>query len=356
MMRRGQPGPPPWHSQQPAARVEGIAHVVVVGSGKGGVGKSTVSVNLAVALARRGLRVGLLDGDAYGPSVPLMLGVRKRELAEGWAATLPLGFSRHAPQQHMQPLVRYGVQVMSVGFFIGEEQAVAPMPDVLGLLIRQLVLGVAWGELDVLLIDLPPGTAEPQATLCRELALDGALLVTTPQDVARVDTAKAAAMLAAGKTSILGLVENMSGFVCPHCGERVEIFPRSAEARDAGRTANAGRHPARSSGGGERRCGHADRRQCAGVVGSRSVRGARGAGGGAAAGRRGRCRRRGGHPPGRVSWTSRRATPGAGNARASGNGHFCFRCPAQDGWAECVEEGVSPACRPNRDVRNHAGS
>jgi ATP-binding protein involved in chromosome partitioning len=231
MMRRGPQGPEPWQWQRSAARVEGIAHLVVVGSGKGGVGKSTVSVNLAVALARQGWRVGLLDGDAYGPSVPLMLGVRKRELSEGWSATLPLGFSRLAPEQRIQPLVRYGVRVMSVGFFIGEEQAVAPMPDVLGLLIRQLVAGVAWGELDVLLIDLPPGTAEPQATLCRELALDGALLVTTPQDVARVDTAKAAAMLAAAKTPILGLVENMSGFVCPHCGERVEIFPRSAEAR-----------------------------------------------------------------------------------------------------------------------------
>ena len=231
-MRRGQPGPPPWHVQRPAARAKGIAHLVVVGSGKGGVGKSTVSVNLAVALAQRGLRVGLLDGDAYGPSVPLMLGVRKREMSQGWAATLPLGFSRLAPEQRIQPLVRYGVRVMSVGFFIGEDQAVAPMPDVLGLLIRQLVLGVAWGELDVLLIDLPPGTAEPQATLCRELALDGALLVTTPQDVARADTAKAAAMLAAAKTPIFGLIENMCGFICPHCGERVEIFPRSAQARE----------------------------------------------------------------------------------------------------------------------------
>jgi ATP-binding protein involved in chromosome partitioning len=205
---------------------------VVVGSGKGGVGKSTVSINVAVALAQRGLRVGLLDGDAYGPSVPLMLGVRKREAALGWAATLPLGTRELTPDQLLQPLLRFGVRVMSVGFFIGEEQAIAPMPDVLGLLIRQLVVGVAWGELDVLLIDLPPGTAEPQATLCRELALDGALLVTTPQEVARMDAAKASAMFAAAKTPVLGLIENMSGFVCPHCGERVSIFPRSAEVRD----------------------------------------------------------------------------------------------------------------------------
>jgi ATP-binding protein involved in chromosome partitioning len=161
-----------------------------------------------------------------------MLGVRKREVTLGWAATLPLGSRPIAPDQRLQPLLRYGVRVMSVGFFIGEEQAIAPMPDVLGLLIRQLVVGVAWGELDVLLIDLPPGTAEPQATLCRELALDGALLVTTPQEVARMDTAKEGAMFAAARTPILGLIENMSGFVCPHCGERVDIFPRSAEVRD----------------------------------------------------------------------------------------------------------------------------
>jgi ATP-binding protein involved in chromosome partitioning len=234
MKWRGPQGTEPWQWQRsaPRVKVDGIAHLVVVGSGKGGVGKSTVSINVAVALAQRGLRVGLLDGDAYGPSVPLMLGVRKREAGLGWAATLPLGMRGElAPDQRLQPVLRYGVRVMSVGFFIGEEQAIAPMPDVLGLLIRQLVVGVAWGELDVLLIDLPPGTAEPQATLCRELALDGALLVTTPQEVARMDAAKASAMFAAAKTPVLGLIENMSGFVCPHCGERVSVFPRSAEAR-----------------------------------------------------------------------------------------------------------------------------
>jgi ATP-binding protein involved in chromosome partitioning len=212
--------------------VAGVAHLVVVGSGKGGVGKSTVSVNLAITLARRGLRVGLLDGDAYGPSVPMMLGVRKREEVSGWAATLPLGTRQLAPDQRIEPLLRYGLRVMSAGFFIGEEQAIAPMPDVLGLLIRQLVVGVAWGELDMLLIDLPPGTAEPQATLCRELALDGALLVTTPQEVARMDTARATAMFATAGTPVLGLVENMSGFICPHCGQRVNVFPRSAEVRE----------------------------------------------------------------------------------------------------------------------------
>lgn len=212
-------------------RIEQVAHLIVVGSGKGGVGKSTVSVNLAVALARRGYRVGLLDADTYGPSVPMMLGVRKRGESQGWRATLPLAQrDKLAPEQMVQPLSRYGVKVISVGFFIGEEQAVAPMPDVQGMLIRQLLHTVNWGTLDYLLIDLPPGNGEPQATLCRELELDGAILVTTPQDIARIDTAKGAGMLQSAGVPILGLVQNMAGFICPNCGERVDIFPVSSEA------------------------------------------------------------------------------------------------------------------------------
>ena len=214
------------------ARIDQITHLLVVGSGKGGVGKSTVSVNLAVALAKRGAQVGLLDADAYGPSVPMMLGIRKRGESQGWRATLPLGHrGKLSPDKMLKPLLRYGVKVMSVGFFIGEEQAVAPMPDVLGLLIRQLLYTVNWGELDYLIIDLPPGNGEPQATLCRELQLDGAILVTTPQDIARIDTAKGLAMFQNAGVAVLGLVQNMSGFVCPHCGERVDIFPSSDESR-----------------------------------------------------------------------------------------------------------------------------
>jgi len=212
-------------------RVEQVTHLLVVGSGKGGVGKSTVSVNLAVTLARRGAQVGLLDADAYGPSVPMMLGVRKRGESQGWKATLPLGHrGKLAPEQMLQPLLRYGVRVMSVGFFIGEEQAVAPMPDVLGMLIRQLLYTVNWGRLDYLLIDLPPGNGEPQATLCRELELDGAILVTTPQDIARIDTAKGLGMFQSAGVPVLGLVQNMAGFLCPHCGERIDVFPASNEA------------------------------------------------------------------------------------------------------------------------------
>jgi ATP-binding protein involved in chromosome partitioning len=214
------------------ARLEHIDSLLVVGSGKGGVGKSTVSVNLAVTLAQQGARVGLLDGDAYGPSIPMMLGVRKRGASVGSQAVLPLAEQKNlSSNRKLKPLSRYGVKIMSVGFFIGEEQAVAPMPDVLGLLIRQLLYSVDWGELDYLLIDLPPGTSEPQATLCREMDIDGAVLVTTPQDIARIDTSKALAMFEAGHVPVLGFVRNMDGFVCPHCGERVEIFPRSQEAR-----------------------------------------------------------------------------------------------------------------------------
>lgn len=214
------------------ARIEQVERVLVVGSGKGGVGKSTVSVNIAVALARQGVRVGLLDGDAYGPSVPMMLGVRKRGASKGAEATLPLAERKNIPQaQKLKPLVRYGVKIMSVGFFIGEEQAVAPIPDTLGLLIRQLLYSVDWGTLDYLIIDLPPGTSEPQATLCREMQIDGAILVTTPQDIARIDTAKALAMFQQTQVPVLGVVQNMDGFVCPHCGERVEIFSHSRETR-----------------------------------------------------------------------------------------------------------------------------
>jgi len=213
--------------------VDCVDTLLVVGSGKGGVGKSTVSVNLAVALAKQGASVGLLDGDAYGPSIPMMLGVRKRGAAQESEVFLPLAqHGKLAPERMLKPLPRYGIKVMSVGFFIGEEQAVAPIPDVLGMLIRQLLYSVDWGKLDYLIIDLPPGNGEPQATLCRELQIDGAILVTTPQDIARIDTAKALAMFQGVGVPVLGVVRNMDGFLCPHCGERVEIFPRSQEARE----------------------------------------------------------------------------------------------------------------------------
>lgn len=218
--------------QSKRAHIEQVGALLVIGSGKGGVGKSTVSVNLAISLAKQGASVGLLDGDAYGPSVPMMLGVRKPTAGEGWGLYLPLAQRNNiSPEQKLKPLIRYGVKVMSVGFFIGEEQAVAPMPDALGMLIRQLLYTVNWGPLDYLLIDLPPGNGEPQATLCRELRLDGAILVTTPQDIARIDTAKALAMFQEVQVPVLGVVQNMDGFLCPHCGEHIDIFPASQQPR-----------------------------------------------------------------------------------------------------------------------------
>jgi ATP-binding protein involved in chromosome partitioning len=221
------------HKRAQRARIENIRTLLVVGSGKGGVGKSTVSVNLAVALARQGACVGLLDGDAYGPSIPMMLGVRKRKAGHGSEVILPLAHhGKLSAEQMLKPLLRYGIKIMSVGFFIGEEQAVAPMPDVLGMFIRQLLYSVDWGVLDYLIIDLPPGNGEPQATLCGEMQLDGAILVTTPQDIARIDTAKALAMFRNVDVPVLGVVQNMDGFLCPHCGEHVEIFPRSHEVRE----------------------------------------------------------------------------------------------------------------------------
>ncbi len=162
----------------------------------------------------------------------MMLGVRRRGVSTGSQAVLPLAERRDlTTERKLQPLPRYGIKIMSVGFFIGEEQAVAPMPDVLGVLIRQMLYSVDWGMLDYLIIDLPPGTSEPQATLCREMQIDGAILVTTPQDVARIDTAKALAMFQQAHVPVLGVVQNMDGFICPHCGEYVEVFPRSQETR-----------------------------------------------------------------------------------------------------------------------------
>lgn len=216
------------------SRIDQVKHLIVIGSGKGGVGKSTVSVNLAVALARQGATVGLLDGDTYGPSVPLMFGIRKRGEASGWGGTLPLANRQKlSPEQMLQPLLRYGVKIMSVGFFIGEEHAVAPMPDVQGLLIRQLLYTVNWGALDYLIVDLPPGNGEPQATLVGTLQLAGAILVTTPQDVARLDTARALAMFRRAEVSVLGLVKNMSSFACPHCGTPIDIFPQGVGLGEA---------------------------------------------------------------------------------------------------------------------------
>jgi ATP-binding protein involved in chromosome partitioning len=199
-------------------------HVVAIGSGKGGVGKSTVSLGLAFALARRRLAVGLLDADFYGPDIPLLVNVTRRERAQQWALWREGGIAH-------EPLERDGVRIMSVGFLLGERQALTMGAPLLTAALRQLVEGVEWGALDVLLIDLPPGTADLQQQLVDVVALDGAVVVVGPQDVAHLDAKKFLDFLNAAEIPVLGGVENMSTFSCPHCGETIDVFARAPAER-----------------------------------------------------------------------------------------------------------------------------
>jgi ATP-binding protein involved in chromosome partitioning len=196
-----------------------VANVVAVGSGKGGVGKSTVSVNLALSFARAGAAVGLLDADIYGPNVPQMLGFRGRpDIVNG----------------KIIPVSVEGLRLMSMAFFLKDDEPVIWRGPMLHGAIRQFLGDVQWGRLDYLFIDLPPGTGDVQLTLSQIIPLTGAVLVTTPQDVALLDVRKAAAMFRKVNVPILGVVENMSFFNCPHCGERLEVFSHGGGRRAAG--------------------------------------------------------------------------------------------------------------------------
>ncbi len=189
----------------------GVDRIIAIASGKGGVGKSTVSSNLAVALARQGRRVGLLDADIYGPSQPRMMGVSKRPASPDGKTIIPL-------QAH-------GVTMMSIGLMLKEDEAVVWRGPMLMGALQQMLGQVDWGELDVLIVDLPPGTGDVQLTLCQRTQLTGAIVVSTPQDVALLDARKAHRhvpdML---KTPVLGLIENMSTYICPNCGHEAHIF------------------------------------------------------------------------------------------------------------------------------------
>ena len=198
--------------------------VLAVGSGKGGVGKSTVTLQLALACARRGLRVGVLDADLYGPDIPLMVGISRHEQARQWQLWRRGGMS-------LEPIERHGLRLMSVGFLLAETQALAMAAPLLTAALRQLVLEVEWGELDVLLVDLPPGTADLQQQLVDVVSLDGAIVVVGPQDVAHLDARKFVAFLRDARVPILGGIENMSGLVCPHCHETIDVFPPVADER-----------------------------------------------------------------------------------------------------------------------------
>jgi ATP-binding protein involved in chromosome partitioning len=205
MVRRAAP-------KQPQQLVPGVKNILAVASGKGGVGKTTVSANLAVALAMDGASVGLLDADITGPNVPLMMGIEGAPVA--------------SPEGKITPLERYGVKVISIQFFVPEGQPIVWRGPLVGGAIQQFLRDVDWGELDYLVIDLPPGTSDAQLTLAQAVPISGALLVTTPQDVAVQDVTKALAMFRRMSVPVMGVVENMSAFVCPHCGEATEIFGR----------------------------------------------------------------------------------------------------------------------------------
>jgi ATP-binding protein involved in chromosome partitioning len=210
MVRRATP-------QQAEAILPNVKNVIAVGSGKGGVGKSTVSVNLAVALAQAGARVGLLDADITGPNIPMMLGVT--------------GQPKASENNKITPLERHGVKCISIQFFVPEGQPIVWRGPLVGGAIQQFLRDVDWGDLDYLVVDLPPGTSDAQLTLAQSVPLSGAVLVTTPQEVALSDVGKALAMFKRLSVPILGLVENMTAFACPHCGELTEIFGRGGGER-----------------------------------------------------------------------------------------------------------------------------
>jgi len=201
-----------------AQPISGVKNTIAVASGKGGVGKSTVAVNLAVALARSGANVGLLDADVYGPSIPLMMGTSERPLMRN---------------QRIIPLEAHGVKLMSIGFILDPEKALIWRGPLVAQLIRQFLNDVDWGELDYLVIDLPPGTGDVQLTLVQSIPISGAVIVTTPQDVALADAVKGLKMFQEVKTPILGIIENMSAFVCPHCNTVHDIFGSDGGKRTA---------------------------------------------------------------------------------------------------------------------------
>ncbi len=190
--------------------IAGVQSIIAVASGKGGVGKSTVAVNLALGLARQGLRTGLLDADIYGPSVPRLLGIRDKP--------------EQGENHKLKPIEKYGLRTMSIGFLVGEDTPMIWRGPMVQSALTQMMNDVLWAPLDVLVVDMPPGTGDAQLTMAQRVPLKGAVIVSTPQDLALIDARKAIAMFEKTKVPILGIVENMSVYVCPHCGEESHIF------------------------------------------------------------------------------------------------------------------------------------
>jgi ATP-binding protein involved in chromosome partitioning len=216
--------PPPHPTGSPMARqseIPGIAAVIAVASGKGGVGKSTTALNLALGLRDLGLQVGLLDADIYGPSVPRLTGIRsKPELND---------------DRKMIPIERFGLAVMSIGFLVEEDTAMIWRGPMVMSAITQMLRDVAWGALDVLVVDMPPGTGDAQLTLAQNVPLKGAVIVSTPQDLSLIDARRGLAMFTKVNVPVLGIVENMSYFQCPHCGTRSDIFGHGGARHEAER-------------------------------------------------------------------------------------------------------------------------
>jgi ATP-binding protein involved in chromosome partitioning len=207
--------------QAPAAKpgIPGVHAIVAVASGKGGVGKSTTAVNLALALKTLGLRVGLLDADIYGPSQPRMMGISGRPSS-------PDG-------RRLLPMVNYDVKVMSMGFMVPEDTPMIWRGPMVMSAINQMLRDVEWGDLDILVVDLPPGTGDAQLTMAQQVPLSGAVIVSTPQDIALIDARKGLNMFRKVDVPVLGIIENMSYFLCPHCGERSDIFSHGGARREA---------------------------------------------------------------------------------------------------------------------------
>ena len=208
--KRTQQPPTQQQAQQQNITLPNIKYKIAVASGKGGVGKSTVATNLAISLAKNGASVGLMDADAYGPSIPTMMGIQEKP--------------RTSPERKLIPLQRHDIKLMSIGFMVPEEQAMIWRGPMLHSAIRQFLTDVEWEELDYLIIDLPPGTGDVALTLSQAIPLTGAVIVTTPQDVALADVRRGVAMFERLGVPILGIIENMSYFLCPHCNEKTEIF------------------------------------------------------------------------------------------------------------------------------------
>jgi ATP-binding protein involved in chromosome partitioning len=196
--------------------LEHVRYKIAVASGKGGVGKTTVAVNLALALARRGAKVGILDADIYGPNIPIMMGVHEK----------PRG-----KDNKILPMESYGVKLMSIGFFLDENSPIIWRGPLVGKAIEQLLTDVLWEDIDYFIVDLPPGTGDAQLSISSLVQLSGAIIVSTPQDVALEDAVKGVKMFQKVNVPILGIVENMSYFLCPHCGERTDIFAHGGAKR-----------------------------------------------------------------------------------------------------------------------------